>query len=275
MTTVEAHREFINRPNNETPMLLRYRQVRGGSLLLEYPPIPTRGPGAATRKVDGVLLPDVGEFETSRGRSQIFDWELATASERLALDELVAGSGTEILQAKNARLGPYLIGQTLFSRHLMRSSVGVAIAGSSSTELLRIAETLSLKVVQDGGAARRGETRGLLSSTPALVRKYVAAKGGSTVSPRAFTTPTMLGSGLVVDAILLPDGPSHVEQPDVGAVRGAHAVAVCSTHRRIGMYVMGAAVCALHRLRDLGAARAGVVILCKQTDGALAPLLQG
>jgi hypothetical protein len=136
MQTVESHRQFINRPNNETPMLLRYRQVRGGSLLLEYPPIPTRGPGAATRKVDGVLLPDVAELETSRGRSRVFDWELATARERLALDELVAGSKTEILQAKNSRLGPYLIGQTLFSRDLMRSSVGVAIAGPASRELL-------------------------------------------------------------------------------------------------------------------------------------------
>jgi hypothetical protein len=88
-------------------------------------------------------------------------------------------------------------------------------------------------------------------------------------------TPAMLGSGLVVDAILLPNEPSHVVAPNLCAVPGAHAVAVCSTHRRIGMYVMGAAVCALHRLQDLGAARAEVVILCKQSDNALVPLLQG
>jgi hypothetical protein len=274
MQTVESHRQFINRSNNETPMLLRYRQVRGGSLLLEYPPIPTRGPGAATRKVDGVLLPDVAELETSRGRSRVFDWELATARERLALDELVAGSKTEILQAKNSRLGPYLIGQTLFSRDLMRSSVGVAIAGPSSTELLRIAKGLSLQVVHDRGAGSSGETRSLLSRTPALVQKYVVSNGGSTVSPQAFMTASMLGSGLVVDAILLPDEPSCGVRPNLGAVRGAHAVAVCSTHRRIGMYVMGAAVCALHRLRDLGAARAGAVILCRQSDTALVPLLR-
>ena len=267
--TVEANRQFINRANTETPMLLRHQQSRGGTLILEYPPSATRPRGAATRKVDGVLLLDTASIETRLGSTHVYDWELATPAEQRRIDALVEETETEVLQVKNAALGPYLIGQANFSRHLVGSASGVAIAGPGSAELLRIAQALSLTVVHDPLAKTTPETRSLLKPDHAFVQQYLGRIGGAPVSFRERRP-----SALIVDAIVLPEKPTNGARQGLADIAEQHAVAVCSTRQRIGMYVMGAALCAHAELLRLGAARAEVMILCKQSDSALLPLLR-
>lgn len=272
MTYTEAHRRFINRPNNETPMLMRYREAHGGTLVLEYPPLVTRSRDAATRKLDAVLLRETPSIQTRFGQTTIYDWELATPAERDMLDHLVATTDTEALQAKNAALGPYLLGQAHFSPRLTNSAIGVAIAGPGAPELLRIAKSLSVMVVHDPLAKSGQESRSLLKPDLASVEQLHQRVGGALLKRHAHGAGN--STGLVVDAIILPDKPNRGVVHTLTSVRGERAIAVCSTQHRLGMYVMGAAVCARARLLELGAAHAEVFILCKQSDSALGPLLR-
>ena len=270
----QESRRLINRVNNETPLLLRYRDTVGGTLVLEYPPIATRIPGAATRKVDAVLLRDLPSLSTRLGKTSIYDWELATDGERLEIDRLVSTSDTAVLQAKNSALGPYLLGQAHFSPRLIGSTCGVAIAGGGTHELLRIAASLSVDVVHDPLARSRTEARRLIKPDAAFVERYHTHAGGALLTLNGRGGRGMPPTGIVADAIILPDTARTATNTSLTSVRGNRTVAVCSTTQRLGMYVMGAAVCALHKLRDLGAIEPEVVILCKQSDNALAPLLR-
>lgn len=270
----QESRRFINRVNNETPLLLRYRDTVGGTLVLEYPPAATRVSGAATRKVDAVLLRDLPSLSTHLGNTSIYDWELATDGERLEIDRLVSTSDTAALQAKNSALGPYLLGQAHFSPRLIGGTRGVAIAAGGAHEFLRIAASLSVDVVHDPLARSRTEARRLIKPDAAFVERFHRHTGGALLAPNGRggrgTSPT----GIVADAIILPDTPRAATSTSLTSVRGNCTVAVCSTTQRLGMYVMGAAVCALHQLRDRGAIEPEAVILCKQSDSALAPLLR-
>jgi hypothetical protein len=272
MPTVEAYRPFINRPNTETPLLLRHHASRGGTMILEYPPIVTRVSGAATRKIDAVLLLDIPELETRLGTTTVYDWELATPDERRRIDAIVQASRTEVLQAKNAALGPYLIGQAHFSRRLVGSASGVAIAGPGSADLTRIAGSLALTVVHDPLAKAKPETRGLLKPDRALVQRYLDRVGGAAIALQSLQGRG--ASALIVDAIVLPESARNGTHQRLADIAGQYAVAVCSTQQRIGMYVMGAALCAQAQLEGLGAARVEVMILCKELDSALLPLLK-
>jgi hypothetical protein len=177
-------RQFINRPNNETPMLLRYQREHGGTMILDYPPLVTRTRGAATRKVDAVLI-DTPAMATRLGATSVYDWECATTRERETIDDMVETLATHVLQAKNSNLGPYLIGQAHFSRRLIGCAGGVAIAGPGSDALVRMAHTLPLTVVEDPEARSCSETRGLLQPDRARVQDFVDRVGGAQMPAEA------------------------------------------------------------------------------------------
>ncbi len=88
---------------NETPMTIWYWEQVGGTLIEEFPVV-SAGKAQGRRAIDGLII--VG------GRK-----------ERMKLGSKVDIEGKDILvvQAKNARLGMYLMGQTLFSAELVRS----------------------------------------------------------------------------------------------------------------------------------------------------------
>lgn len=86
---------------HETPMIRKYWEKIGGTLVEEYPAVrgsDTRG----KRYIDAIILPNQ--------ETRIAHWsEIA-----------IKGEDIIVVQAKAHRLGMYLMGQTLFSADLMR-----------------------------------------------------------------------------------------------------------------------------------------------------------
>jgi hypothetical protein len=126
---------------HEKPMILRYWEQVGGTLLLEYHIVP-RSPGVGRRLLDAVIIVD-GERR------------IASPGEKISLDrhDLI------IVQAKTNRLGMYLLGQAFFSRELVRtrskpkSVRTVALCTADDAVLRPIAEGFDIEVVVE--AARR------------------------------------------------------------------------------------------------------------------------
>jgi hypothetical protein len=87
----------------ETPITRWYWQQPGGLLVEEYCDV-SRGAACARRLVDALVLP---ERET----------RIATHGEPVHIG---AGERAVLVQTKHARLGMYLMGQTLFSAELLR-----------------------------------------------------------------------------------------------------------------------------------------------------------
>lgn len=85
----------------ETPMIRKFWKAVGGTLVEEFPIVkssPTCGP----RRLDAVILP-TREFRRA-------DWK------EISLDD----EDVIIVQAKDARLGMYLMGQVVFSAELVK-----------------------------------------------------------------------------------------------------------------------------------------------------------
>jgi hypothetical protein len=106
------------------------------------------------------------------------------------------------------------------------------------------------------------------------VQTKVPSNAASVVPGRRAAAASAVASGLVVDAMVFPEAEPSAVRRALASVDGQRVVAVCSTRQRIGMYVLGAALCAQMRLCELGAAHAEVVILCGKLDDALMPLLR-
>ncbi len=87
--------------NNETPMLHRFWQENGGTLIEEFYAVRHR-PGHSERRIDGVIIKG-GE----------------TAIKRQNKVE-IAGQDIIVVQVKTGRLGMYVMGQGLFSARLMQ-----------------------------------------------------------------------------------------------------------------------------------------------------------
>jgi hypothetical protein len=85
----------------ETPLTLRFWESVGGTLVLEFPVVRS-APGVARRLLDGLILPDAGEYRVTH------------ASEVDLTDQNVV-----IVQTKANRLGMYLMGQAFFSAQLL------------------------------------------------------------------------------------------------------------------------------------------------------------
>jgi hypothetical protein len=85
----------------ETPMILRYWENVGGTLIWEFPAV-KQTTSTGRRLIDAVILPNLPK--------------------RVAKSEEVNIEGQDIIvvQAKAYRLGMYLMGQTFFSAELMK-----------------------------------------------------------------------------------------------------------------------------------------------------------
>lgn len=85
----------------EEPMINRLWERMGGTLIREYPiVVGTRSQGA--RRIDAIIL--VGEPTRERAAHEVSD---------------LSDYHVVVVQAKDARLGMYLMGQTLFSKVLV------------------------------------------------------------------------------------------------------------------------------------------------------------
>lgn len=121
---------------HETPLILRYWESVGGTLIEEFMLV-SRKPGQGQRLADAVIIPDAPKQRLPRGQRK-FD---------LRDRDII------VVQAKAGRLGMYLMGQTLFSKHLLeryhhpRSVRAVALCGKGDTVLEDVAAGAGIDVV--------------------------------------------------------------------------------------------------------------------------------
>ena len=107
----------------ETPMIERFWEKAGGTLILEFQAVP-RSEGAGRRLLDAVILPDLPRKKAH--------WS----------DVNLAGQRVIVVQAKAHRLGMYLMGQAIFSARLIQhrfapASVRSVILCSKDDTVLR------------------------------------------------------------------------------------------------------------------------------------------
>ena len=118
---------------HETPLTRRYWEEVGGTLLEEFPAVRKRQ-DRGKRLLDAVILPD-GPNLTAKAK-----------------DVEITDQNIVIVQTKAYRLGMYLLGQALFSIHLMepflpRSIQSVAICTKGDAVLEPLAQKYGIKVV--------------------------------------------------------------------------------------------------------------------------------
>ena len=117
----------------ETPLTRRYWQEIGGTLIEEFPAVRS-GPNQGRRSLDGVVILDAPHLIANHREVGIENRDIV------------------VLQTKASRLGMYLLGQALFSRHLMmpfrpRSIDTVAICTKGDAVLEPWAAAYGIKVV--------------------------------------------------------------------------------------------------------------------------------
>ena len=117
----------------ETPLTRRYWREIGGTLIEEFPSVRS-GPNQGRRLLDGVVLLDSPHLIANHREVEIENRDIV------------------VIQTKASRLGMYLLGQALFSRHLMLlfrpSSVDtVAICTRGDAVLEPLAAEYGIKVV--------------------------------------------------------------------------------------------------------------------------------
>ena len=86
---------------HETPMIRRYWETIGGTLVEEFLAV-RKSEGVGPRRLDAVILPN--------GPTKRAHWR----------DVTLKGQDVIVVQAKAHRLGMYLMGQTLFSAELIK-----------------------------------------------------------------------------------------------------------------------------------------------------------
>ena len=117
----------------ETPLTRRYWQEIGGTLIEEFPAV-RRGPNQGRRLLDGVVILDAPHLIANHREVEIENRDIV------------------VIQTKAYRLGMYLMGQALFSRHLMmpfrpRSVETVAICTKGDAVMEPLAAAYGIKVV--------------------------------------------------------------------------------------------------------------------------------
>ena len=117
----------------ETPLTRRYWQEIGGTLIEEFPAVRS-GPNQGKRFLDGVVILDAPHLIANHREVEIENRDIV------------------VIQTKASRLGMYLLGQALFSRHLMmpfrpRSVDTVAICTKGDAVLEPLAMGYEIKVV--------------------------------------------------------------------------------------------------------------------------------
>lgn len=122
---------------HETPMLLRLWEHQERGLLIEEFLAVRRSEAAGQRLLDGLIV--LGEDHRRAARGEPVD---------------VTGRDVVVVQAKASRLGMYLMGQALFSKHLMecfdtRSIRTIALCNRSDSFLEPLAAIYDIEVVVD------------------------------------------------------------------------------------------------------------------------------
>lgn len=261
---------------HERPQQERLHQTLGGTMILEYRAVNTSST-CEHRDIDSVILPNTPHLTINNDNYNIAVWgDLGNHQERV--QRLMRAEPVICVQAKNSRLGPYLLGQALFSRGLLNQqgitvARSIALCGGDEPKLSAIArEEYGLEVIIDPLVTNGKEKPGQLDKNPAAAEAYWKSVGGA-----YYPEFPLLNAGsrapTFVDGIILP-GPTHKHEPRTRVdLRGKEVTIVVSALRRACMYSLGMAVFA-RALAERAGAQAKAVLVARDHDSALSPLLK-
>ena len=126
----------------ETPLTRRYWRAIGGTLVEEFSAV-RRTKEQGRRLIDGIVILN-GEHRIAR-----------------ANEVDIQGEDVVVIQTKANRVGMYLLGQALFSRHLVerlgaRSVRSVAVCTRNDAVLAPLAAAYDIEIVVYGDAGEEG-----------------------------------------------------------------------------------------------------------------------
>ncbi len=273
------------RSNNETPMLERFWDGKG-TLIREF----TLVQGDATRetrRIDGVILPDVKFLRLLEGTSNDFDYRKLSMASRQMVRNALKGSEVWAVQVKCSQLGLALLGQCLFSKLLLlvfqpKRIRCFALCGASPHIMRRLARFDGIELVVDGTFKANGkppmgkEPRLVMRLDRALITSYwkTVVRGGTLILNYPVTDDYR------AHGLILLDGKrrlaSHEEFP-IETLKNQRVVVLTTRRkltRRPGMYTLGWAHYMSVLLRNAGANCVASVIPCCREDSAFTPLLE-
>jgi hypothetical protein len=262
----------------ELPQQQRLLKSVGGTLILEYPVVPNKGGGLReVRRIDSLLLPHVPFVTLDGTRRNVVDWR-AVPDTHEELRSLIRVTPVFCVQAKNSRLGPYLLGQALFSRELLLAEGvtverSIALCGGDVEELSSIArQEYGIEVRVDPLLPVDKEMPSLVRTDLDGVFRFWQSVGG-TFFPKFPILNAGTRSPTRVDAVIV-EGPTEQRQEGAwSSLADQKVTVVVSTKARVCMYSLGMAVFARALAQQAGA-RAKAVVIAKDHDSALEPLLQ-
>lgn len=112
----------------ERPQQERLHTLLGGTMILEFRAV-DRSATRERRDIDSVILPNVPYLTIDGEHYDIAVWADLDWSQREKVLAMMRAEPVICVQAKNSRLGPYLLGQALFSPGLLRAK-GITVERS-------------------------------------------------------------------------------------------------------------------------------------------------
>lgn len=137
---------------NETPLTKRYWKEIGGTLIEEFPAV-RRGSGSWNRQLDGVVVFNGSRRLIKREYGLEVDGKRIRRSKgKISRKVQVKGKRIIVIQTKPKPISMSLLGQALFSRHLMeefepKRIYSVAICTKGDVVLEKLAKEYKIKVV--------------------------------------------------------------------------------------------------------------------------------
>ena len=136
---------------NETPLTRRYWKEHGGTLIEEFPAV-CKGKDQQSRKIDGVIVYGEGRQLIEEKDALIVNGErMRDQRGKQPCRVRIKGKHIVVIQTKPSPISMSLLGQTLFSGHLMErfepKSIGlVALCTKGDAVLEELAKRYDIKV---------------------------------------------------------------------------------------------------------------------------------
>ena len=140
------------RNNRERPLTRQFWKKHGGTLIEEFPAVPRRGKGYEGRKIDGVIVYGEGCQLIEEKDALVVNGERIRGQKgNQPCRVRIKGKRIVVIQTKPSPISMSLLGQTLFSGHLMEKfepeSIDlVALCTKGDIVLEELAKRYNIKV---------------------------------------------------------------------------------------------------------------------------------
>lgn len=235
----------------------------GGTLIYEYPIAAERGT-SERRRIDAIILP-------TRKRIELKGINITPENEPII-----------VVQAKAHRLGMQLLGQAIFSPDLIwhvaprsKNIRSIALCGAHDDRLEALIEPSDgIQVVVDPTEGAKPEPS---MNTPDWnkVHRFWQQTGGTLIKNYPLADASTTSSRQVAHAVILSNGSGQAPDGSPLPLYGEDVLVVYAREKRFGMYTMGQALFAVRLIeKHYKPKSVRAIILCRDTDSVLAPLLK-